>query len=589
LEELPDIELKISRHPDREMILFFDDQLFIDFMSLKNEVLVLLIGVNVKIANQLIDDVPATRYCRSVFLLLKKENAMRVDEFVPLYRRLLAHARMEVLSVQAVVLLYQKWLKYPMIVEDMEILQKKLMKNKVSEHLWLQFIRSSALDKTSRTMQKARVHLLANAINSGVLEKEELNTYGIVIDTILRITIHPDDHRILKRGFGRDYSHFYRCMFFVIRRLVKQKTDKLELVEIIRRHFSPADRTLPWTEPVKEFYEVLELKLPANYLLHLNRSEIRKMYFLYSQQPGLFSKLTFDQSEKLTLKTFIRFLFQDFMISGVFLHAFCEDTMNDHEKEWFIDELKGRNIVHSALLPTRLTKKAAHFFRCMTEDVGLSVSRSLIYAQVSTLVEDRAFALAVAFGVRNISQADFWIETISGLHRKGLQSGDVQEVMDYINEKVFVRGEVIDLKHKKLENLKREIEAWHEQLRAQTLLRRIGTRKLPDAEIPEFIILIDDSVYAIKQLKRTNELFDEGSSLSHCVYTYRKYCMRKETFIFSLRRFDLNSPEIPLITIELDRFSRIHQAKGKFNRQATDEEKSIIRMWALENKLKYAS
>ena len=161
--------------------------------------------------------------------------------------------------------------------------------------------------------------------------------------------------------------------------------------------------------------------------------------------------------------------------------------------------------------------------------------------------------------------------------------------MDYINEKVFVRGEIIDLKHKKLENLKREIEAWHEQLRAQTLLRRIGTRKLPDAEIPEFIILIDDSVYAVKQLKRTNELFDEGSSLSHCVYTYRKYCMRKETFIFSLRRFDLNSPEIPLITIELDRFSRIHQAKGKFNRQATDEEKSIIRMWALENKLKYAS
>jgi hypothetical protein len=65
--------------------------------------------------------------------------------------------------------------------------------------------------------------------------------------------------------------------------------------------------------------------------------------------------------------------------------------------------------------------------------------------------------------------------------------------------------------------------------------------------------------------------------------------MKTQTFIFSLRRFDLDSPEIPLITIELDRFSRIHQAKGKFNRMATDEEKSIIRMWAIENKLKYVS
>jgi hypothetical protein len=65
--------------------------------------------------------------------------------------------------------------------------------------------------------------------------------------------------------------------------------------------------------------------------------------------------------------------------------------------------------------------------------------------------------------------------------------------------------------------------------------------------------------------------------------------MRKQTFIFSLRRFDLDSPEIPLITIELDCTNRIRQTKGKFNRMATDEEKSIIRMWAIENKLKYAS
>jgi hypothetical protein len=569
--------------------LFSDYQLFFGIMCVKKEVLLALSGQHSNRVNDMIDDTPARRYCRSVMLLLKKENAMRVDEFVPLLRRLLTNERMGLLSVQTIVLLYQKWLKYPLITKDIEILLKKLPKNKMNEHLWLQFIRSSALDKTARSLQEARVHLLAHAIQWGVLEKEECITYGIVIDSIMRIAIHPDDQQILKRGFRKESTHFYRCMFFVIRRLIDRKSDKLELAEIIRRHFSPPDRTLPWTESVKAFHEVLEQKLPSDHLLHLNRSEIRKMYFLYSQQPELFDKLSIDHSEKLTLKNFVHSLFQDFMISGVFLHAFCEDAMNDHEKDWFIDELKGKNIVHSTLLPTRLTKKAAHFFRCMTEDVGLSVSRSLIYAQVSTLVEDHAFALAVAFGVRNITQADFWIETMAGLRKKGLQSGDVQEVMDYINEKVFVRGERLDLKYKKLENLKREIEVWHEQLRTRTLLRRIGTRKLPDAEIPAFTVLLDDVVFSIKQLKRTNELFDEGSFLSHCVYSYRKYCMRKQTFIFSLRRFDLDSPEIPLITIELDCTNRIRQTKGKFNRMATDEEKSIIRMWAIENKLKYAS
>ena len=115
----------------------------------------------------------------------------------------------------------------------------------------------------------------------------------------------------------------------------------------------------------------------------------------------------------------------------------------------------------------------------------------------------------------------------------------------------------------------------------------MGSKKLVDSEIGNYVTDFEGQLYIIKQIKRTNELFNEGEFLHHCVYTYRKYCMDGITFIFSLRKIDENTDEFPLITIEVVS-NVIRQIKGKFNRLPTEMENHIIRSWAQENHLKIA-
>jgi hypothetical protein len=280
-------------------------------------------------------------------------------------------------------------------------------------------------------------------------------------------------------------------------------------------------------------------------------------------------------------------VFNGYMFSGVFIRGLCTDQISSTEMKWFIDELSGKNIVYSANLPCKITKKAAHYFRCLPYAFELSVTRSLIYSALYVTILDDHFSLIVARSIRSLDRAEYWIETMTLLHKNGLRSVDVREVMDYLQEKVIIRGEQIRLKNKLIRNLLLEIDNWHEELRVTRLLKRVGTKKLVESQIDEFFTDFYGQAYIIKQIKRTNELYYEGSYLHHCVYTYRKYCMDGTTFIFSLRSIDEKAEEYPLITIEVVS-NEIRQTKGKFNRLPTDLEKDIIRLWAQEKQLKYA-
>jgi hypothetical protein len=132
-----------------------------------------------------------------------------------------------------------------------------------------------------------------------------------------------------------------------------------------------------------------------------------------------------------------------------------------------------------------------------------------------------------------------------------------------------------------------EIDNWHEQLRVNHLLKRVGSKKMVKSEIGIYFVDYEGQLYMINQIIRTDELFYEGKCLHHCVYSYRKYCMDGTTFIFSLRLIDKIADEFPLITIEVVS-NEIRQTKGNYNRLPTKMEREIIRLWAQEKKLKYA-
>jgi hypothetical protein len=559
-------------------------------MYLKNEISLLLNRkVNGERDHTLVNS-PSERYVDSLWILLRNEKSDKKEAFIKLYLSLLNNTNLEVLKVNLVVSMYYKWINYPMLFKDINLIIRRIGLKDLDQEFWSLVIENSMLDKPIRSLHLARLHLLIHAIKAGMIYKKELVYNGLLVKTLLKLNINSINQILLKKGFNKLTTHYYRCMFFLVRNLIDNKVDNLTIAEIIQIHFSQTENSLEWNNHTKQFFEVLDKKLPKDYLLYVTKYEIKKIYFLYTYQSTLFERFNKESLTEINIKSIVEILFQDYMFSRSFLYSFVNERFNSQEIKWFVFELTGKSIVYADDLPFKLTKKAAHFFRCMNEDIGLSVTRTLIYAQIFSLIENKPFALAVAHSIRNLSELSFWIESMVIMYKKGLFSGDVREVMDYLNEIVFIQRTTIDLKNKSLENLKRDIEEWHRLLAIRKFEKSIPKKRinLPSAYIKEFLILNDDLVYCIKQIKTVEELFNEGKNLRHCVYSYKRDCIRKKAFIFSLRCFHPNMPESSIVTIELDEYNQIIQAKGKFNRPSTEDELSIIKMWADENSLSLA-
>lgn len=82
--------------------------------------------------------------------------------------------------------------------------------------------------------------------------------------------------------------------------------------------------------------------------------------------------------------------------------------------------------------------------------------------------------------------------------------------------------------------------------------------------------------------KSTGDIQEEGRILSHCVGSYVDYVIRGERIILFLRA--KAEKDTPLITVEV-RDNRIAQARGKYNRGLTYDEKVFLQEYAEKKKL----
>lgn len=552
-------------------------------MAYKNQILTMLSSNKQGFEGHIFDHDPASRYVKAINLLIEKMNPKRKNEFLDSYIELLLNTDIEIFKPRIIEVLYSKWLNFPSIFQDIKWINKKIGTQKLDNYFWELFIEYYQLDKSSKKEHVARLTILIHAIKFGMISKNQFSEYGIVIKTILKLNINIEDQLLLNKSTKSQNISYYKCLFFVVKLLIDRKVDGLTLAEIMNIHFYKSNNTLVLSKQTEDFYVVLNQNLPESYLMHLSRLDIKKVFFLYEYVPNLFKELKFDSTQEPNLKNVIYSLFQNFMVSRVFLEAFIKDRINEKELNWFLSEITGKNIVYEENLPFKMSRKAAHFFRCLEYDVDLSVTLSLVFAQMYTLTQNIQFSRAVAYNIRNLNQTEFWIDAMSNLCNKGLDSGDVLEVIDYINEVVFVEGRKIDFKNKKLETLYRDIEQWHHELNAKAFFQSHRVVRLPNAFVPNFELEYKDSMYKIIQLKKSDELYYEGKYLDHCVYSYKRYCLNKKSFIFSLRCVNENNLEKSLITIEVDDQKQIRQAKGKYNRAATQDEKFIIQKWAVEN------
>ena len=86
---------------------------------------------------------------------------------------------------------------------------------------------------------------------------------------------------------------------------------------------------------------------------------------------------------------------------------------------------------------------------------------------------------------------------------------------------------------------------------------------------------LDGTQWSVVELTSGEQLFEEGTSLHHCVATYAPQCAAGHSAVFSLRREGQRS-----LTIEVDpRSKRIIQIRGTFNRSAIVAEQTVINQW----------
>ena len=86
--------------------------------------------------------------------------------------------------------------------------------------------------------------------------------------------------------------------------------------------------------------------------------------------------------------------------------------------------------------------------------------------------------------------------------------------------------------------------------------------------------------WTIRELLTSPELYLEGRSLRHCVFTYAPKCRRGETTIWSLRlRTDLHEKRMATIEVNPQK-GEIIQTRARANSYAGEHSQEIIRRWA---------
>lgn len=314
------------------------------------------------------------------------------------------------------------------------------------------------------------------------------------------------------------------------------------------------------------------------------------------------SKNTYKQIKSLISHLFCLYEVPEFMFQA-WTHN--KQEIDATHFEWFIHLAHGKSARNLLNFPIPITKKMAHEF-ISTPFPGYSISDAIRRCQVLGMGGSPRLADAIMMSRlrHQFTNNDFWMTVIQFfIDTPMFNIDEVGAVIDYINEKKYVSNRTIvngiptyrpempgfTMKGRNIEALIRDTHNWHKeltQLQRQARANNINNYSYkPDLTSTwEFSFikpfhLTEGSKEKLKtwdviEIKNAADLYDEGKSMHHCVYSYLSSCLSGKCFIFSLRLFGER-----MATIEV-RDNRAVQIRGPYNKRPTDKEISIINQWA---------
>ncbi|MEL6852974.1 MAG: PcfJ domain-containing protein, partial [Bacteroidota bacterium] len=207
----------------------------------------------------------------------------------------------------------------------------------------------------------------------------------------------------------------------------------------------------------------------------------------------------------------------------------------------------------------------------------------------------------------NVHCEDFWVEMIHFMNRAcNGRYENLRRLIHYVRRVKFSRRRMYDrhqgirylppekphfsFKGRNWEKLQEEMMQW-EDIQARN---GQAFKSSLVASIDDFLQegQLDHQVgsFHIKPLLTEREILEEGRSMSHCVGSYGHLVKAGNTSIWSLSftKRGHGSPK-RLLTLEVSKGHRIIQSKGKANRPPTQLEETLVKKWALQQGLTYAS
>lgn len=355
-------------------------------------------------------------------------------------------------------------------------------------------------------------------------------------------------------------------------------------------------------EALDLFVKIKSFKMLDEY--HLSISKILKMNLFWIRDISSWewsSRNTYKQ-----LKSLVEHLFCEYDVPEFMFQVWTDKNVNNNHLEWFLQLASGQSARNLFKFPIPTTKKMTYEF-INTPFPGYTIDDAVRRSQVLGMGGDERLANAVLMSRlrNNFNNNDFWstvIQFFIGIPMLNLD--EVGAVIDYINEQKFVPTRLIingiatyraanpnfTMKGRNLENLIRDTHAWHTELRQYR--RQIGaqannsnttykpdlTSKWKPSSIRPFSFSEGSKenrkLWSVTEITNAAELFDEGKTMRHCVYSYLNSCIKGSCSIFSLRLFGIS-----VATIEVREYKAV-QIRGHHNQRPKDKEISVINDWA---------
>ena len=279
---------------------------------------------------------------------------------------------------------------------------------------------------------------------------------------------------------------------------------------------------------------------------------------------------------------------------------------------------RGKNIRTAKALPMKLSKKAAHQLGSAPEE--LSFEHALKWSHMQTF-NLRPRACAAMLGSRwgsDFEEATFWDSVLRFLASNPMISPDmIGPLVDYIYAQKFegpvllIDGDEIlrddpphagfSMRGRDGQALLDQIEDWHREL-ARTETRRGKGRKAMDGiycksgwtplQAVEKLSEDEKVVWHVTEILAESVLHEEGRKMRHCIYSYHPRVVAGHCSVWSLQTVREGGPQDSSLkrhlTIEVSSNGRINEARGFANKLPEGRAKTMLKKWAIQNRLSFA-